>query len=62
MGARRWAGEFQRSAGAGEVWKDGDIVWTKSNLQTSENRQKNEKRDAHFFLSRLGITDKKGHL
>jgi hypothetical protein len=29
---------------------------------TPENRQKNEKRDAHFFLSRLGITNKKGDL
>jgi hypothetical protein len=54
--------DFDDQMARGEVWRDGDIVWTKSHLQTPENREKNEKRDAHFFLSQLGLTDKKGRL
>jgi hypothetical protein len=61
--AKQWAqgaglADFDNQLVRGEVWKDGEIVWTKSNLRTPENRQKNEKRDAYFFLSRLDITDK----
>jgi hypothetical protein len=65
--AKQWAqgaglADFDDQLARGEVWKDGDIVWTKSHLQTPENRQRDEKRDAHFQLAQLGITDKKGRL
>jgi hypothetical protein len=54
--------DFDDQTARGEVWKDGEIVWTRSHLQTRENRERNEKRDAHLLLARLGLTDKGGHL
>jgi hypothetical protein len=50
--------DFGDQTARGEVWRDGEVIWTRSRLQTSEHREKNEKRDAHRFLARLGITDK----
>ena len=37
--AKQWAqgaglADFDDQLARGEIWKDGDIVWTKSNLQT----------------------------
>jgi len=52
--------DFDDQTARGEVWRDGEVIWTRSHLQTPEHREKNEKRDAHRFLARLGITDKRG--
>ena len=50
--------DFDDQTARGEVWRDGEVIWTRSHLETSEHREKNKKRDAQRLLARLGITDK----
>jgi hypothetical protein len=54
--------DFDDQTAHGEVSKDGEIVWAKSRLQTSESRARNEKRDATRLLASLNLTDRRGRL
>lgn len=50
--------EYQDQSARGEVWREGDLVWSKSRLQTEEHRERNARRDATRFLAKLNLSDK----
>lgn len=61
--AVRWAcGEglkdFEDQTARGVVVEGHVTVWERSHLQTAEQRQRNEQRDATRFLASLNLTDK----
>jgi len=65
--AKRWAQsdglvDFNDQTARGEAWENGELRWTRANLQTAEQRDRDIRRFAVNKLARWGITQKKGYL
>ena len=65
--AKRWArgaglADFHDQAARAEVWKDGELVWTKSDLQDPAEKERQRLRVASWIMARRGISPKKGRL
>jgi hypothetical protein len=50
--------EFDDQTARGEIWDGSQMVWHVSGLETSESRERNERRDAVRLLAQLNLTDK----
>ena len=50
--------DFEDQTARGEVWIDKSLVWSRSNLQTKEHRDRNARREATRFLASLNFSDK----
>ena len=47
--------DFEDQTARGEVWNGSSLLWTRSNLQTQEHRERNRRREATRFLAKLNI-------